>query len=414
MPPEILRGLQLKDLGRYADAENAFREALAQEPNDAFALHQLAACQLHQPQRKREALATIDRAIAKEPNDADHHVLRSYILSVLDRPRDGLAAAQTALSLDPHHAGAFTAEAQAHLQTEQWPRAEQSARQALALDADNSAAANQLAQALRLQNKNAENAAHLAGMLARDPEDPFTHANAGWTALQRGEHRAAETHFREALRLDPDFESARDGLLNSFRARSPIYRTYLRYCFFMQRLSSGARWAVIIGLYFGVKLAGQITGGDALVALYMLFVLWVWVAKPVGNFFLLFDSFARYALRPREKLEAAAVGGSLGPGLALLIASFAFGWPAVVTLGIGLIAASFPLSMTFTNGSRPGTWLFGTVAAVTLLGAALTALAHLVPLIDQGTARQIFTVGAIGCLAATWLGNVPALRRPAE
>lgn len=414
MPPEILRGLQLKDLGRYADAENAFREALAQEPNDAFALHQLAACQLHQPERKREALATIDRAIAKEPNDADHHVLRSYILSVLDRPRDGLAAAQTALSLDPHHAGAFTAEAQAHLQTEQWPRAEQSARQALALDADNSAAANQLAQALRLQNKNAENAAHLAGMLARDPEDPFTHANAGWTALQRGEHRAAETHFREALRLDPDFESARDGLLNSFRARSPIYRTYLRYCFFMQRLSSGARWAVIIGLYFGVKLAGQITGGDALVALYMLFVLWVWVAKPVGNFFLLFDSFARYALRPREKLEAAAVGGSLGPGLALLIASFAFGWPAVVTLGIGLIAASFPLSMTFTNGSRPGTWLFGTVAAVTLLGAALTALAHLVPLIDQGTARQIFTVGAIGCLAATWLGNVPALRRPAE
>ena len=414
MPPEILRGLQLKDLGRYADAENAFREALAQEPNDAFALHQLAACQLHQPQRKREALATIDRAIAKEPNDADHHVLRSYILSVLDRPRDGLAAAQTALSLDPHHAGAFTAEAQAHLQTEQWPRAEQSARQALALDADNSAAANQLAQALRLQNKNAENAAHLAGMLARDPEDPFTHANAGWTALQRGEHRAAETHFREALRLDPDFESARDGLLNSFRARSPIYRTYLRYCFFMQRLSSGARWAVIIGLYFGVKLAGQIPGGDALVALYMLFVLWVWVAKPVGNFFLLFDSFARYALRPREKLEAAAVGGSLGPGLALLIASFAFGWPAVVTLGIGLIAASFPLSMTFTNGSRPGTWLFGTVAAVTLLGAALTALAHLVPLSDQGTARQIFTVGAIGCLAATWLGNVPALRRPAE
>ena len=311
-------------------------------------------------------------------------------------------------------ARAFTAEAQAHLQTEQWPRAEQSARQALALDADNSAAANQLAQALRLQNKNAENAAHLAGMLARDPEDPFTHANAGWTALQRGEHRAAETHFREALRLDPDFESARDGLLNSFRARSPIYRTYLRYCFFMQRLSSGARWAVIIGLYFGVKLAGQIPGGDALVALYMLFVLWVWVAKPVGNFFLLFDSFARYALRPREKLEAAAVGGSLGPGLALLIASFAFGWPAVVTLGIGLIAASFPLSMTFTNGSRPGTWLFGTVAAVTLLGAALTTLAHLVPLLDQGTARQIFTVGAIGCLAATWLGNVPALRRPAE
>lgn len=414
LAPQIMRGLQLKDLGRYADAERAFTEALAQEPDDAFTLHQLAACQLHQPQRQRDALATIDRAIAIEPNDADHHVLRGYILTVLDRPKDGLAAAQTALGLDPHHTGAFTAEAQAHLQMEQWPLAEKSARQALTLDADNSAAANQLASALRLQNKLGENAAHLAGMLARDPEDPFTHSNAGWTALQRGQHREAETHFREALRLNPDFESAREGLLNSFRARSPIYRTYLRYCFFMQRLSSGSRWAVIIGLYFGVKVAGRIPGGFILVALYMLFVLWVWVAKPVGNFFLLFDAFARYALRPAEKSEAVIVGGGLLAGLVVLIAGAGLAAAPIITLGLGLIAASFPLSMTFTNGSRLGSWLFGSIAAVTLLGALLQLLAVHVPLIGANVAMTIFTVGAIGCLVSTWLGNIPALRRPAE
>jgi len=65
--PQILRGLQLKDLGRYADAERAFKEALAHEPNDAFVLHQLAACQFHQAGLQREALATIDSAIAVEP-----------------------------------------------------------------------------------------------------------------------------------------------------------------------------------------------------------------------------------------------------------------------------------------------------------------------------------------------------------
>ena len=414
LAPQIMRGLQLKDLGRYADAESAFKEALAQEPNDGFTLHHLAACQLHQPQRQRDALATIGGAIAIEPNDADHHVLRSYILSVLDRPKDGLAAAQIALGLDPHHAGAFTAEAQAHLQMEQWPRAEQSARQALALDADNAPAANQLAQALRLQNKLAENAAHIAGMLARDPEDPFTHANAGWAALQRDEHRAAEVHFREALRLDPDFESAREGLLTSFRARSRIYRTYLRYCFFMQRLSSGSRWAVILGLYFGVKVARYIPFGFALVALYMLFVLWVWVAKPVGNFFLMFDSFARYALRPAEKREAAVVGVALGIGLAAFLAGLGFGSGNTEFAGIGLIAVAFPLSMTFTNGSRIGSWLFATVAAVTLFGTALAVLSDYVPLIPAAAAMQIFQAGAIACLASTWLGNVRALRRPAE
>ena len=414
LQPQVLRGLQLKDLGRYADAEKILKEALALEPNDDFTLHHLAACQLHQPRRERDALATIDSAIALEPNDADHHVLRSYILSSLDRAKDGLAAAQTALGLDPQHSGAFTAEAQAHLHMEQWPRAEQAARQALALDADNAAAANQLAHALRLQNKLAENATHLAGMLARDPEDAYTHANAGWAALQRGEHRVAEGHFREALRLDPDFESARDGLLTSFRARSPIYRAYLSYCFFMQRLSSGSRWAMILGLYFGVKVARYIPGGFILVALYMLFVLWVWVAKPVGNFFLLFDPFARYALRPAEKREAAVVAGCLLAGIATLVTGLLLAATGVEMLGIGLIAASFPLSMTFTNGSRLGTWLFGTIGAITLLGAVLQLLAGHVPLIEAGAATTLFTTGAIGCLASTWLGNVPALRRQAE
>src|SRR5580698_7582620 len=115
LSPQILRGLKLKDLGRFADAERSFREALAQEPNDAFALHQLAACQFHQAGRQREALATVDSAIAIEPNSADHHILRSFILSHLNRPKDGLEAARTAMSLDPLHSGAFTAAAQAHL-----------------------------------------------------------------------------------------------------------------------------------------------------------------------------------------------------------------------------------------------------------------------------------------------------------
>ena len=247
--PQILRGLQLKDLGRYPEAERAFKEALAQEPNDAFTLHQLAACQFHQSGRQREALATVDAAIAIEPNSADHHILRSFILSHLNRSKEALETARLAISLDPLRSGAFTAAAQAHLHLENWADAEAAARKALALDADNSASANQLAQALRLQNKLAENASHLAGMLARDPADPHTHASAGWAALQRGERRTAEVHFREALRLSPGFESAREGLLTSFRARSPLYRAYLRYCFAMQRLGKGRQWAVIIGAY---------------------------------------------------------------------------------------------------------------------------------------------------------------------
>ena len=373
--PQILRGLQLKQLGRFADAENAFKEALAQEPNDAFALHHLAACQWQIPERRKESLPTIDQAIALEPNEAEHHVLRAFILCSLDRAREALAATQSALTLDPNDSSVYTAEAQAYLHLENWAAAERAARQALALDADNSGAANQLAQALRLQNKQAETDAHLAGMLARDPDDAFTHANAGWSALHRGAHREAEVHFREALRIDPDFDYAREGLLTSFRARSPLYRAYLKYSFAMARLSRRGRWAVILVVWFVVQVARDLPWGVVFVALYFLFVLWVWVARPVGNAMLLFDRFARYALRPLEKIEAAAVAGSLAVGVAGVTASFALSAEAALFIGLFGIAAAFPLSLIFTNTSRLGRWIFGTIVAVALVATLLLVAA---------------------------------------
>ncbi|MDP8921430.1 MAG: tetratricopeptide repeat protein [Chloroflexota bacterium] len=44
------------------------------------------------------------------------------------------------------------------------------------------------------------------------PEDGQTHANRGWLALRRGERALALAHLREALRLDPESEAARQGL----------------------------------------------------------------------------------------------------------------------------------------------------------------------------------------------------------
>ncbi|EDY17880.1 TPR repeat-containing protein [Chthoniobacter flavus Ellin428] len=407
--PQIMRGLQLKQLGRFADAVTAFKEALAQEPNDAFALHQLAGCQWRIAEARREALQTIDQAIAIEPNGAEHHVLRAFILCALDRPKEALLSTQMALSLDPNDSYAHTAEAQAYLQMENWPLAERSAREALALDADNSGAANQLAQALRLQNKLAENAAHLAGMLARDPEDAFTHANAGWAALQRGEHRAAEVHFREALRLDPDFDYAREGLLSSFRARSPLYRGYLKYCFAMARLNRGARWAVILGFYFGSRVAHYLPGGYIIVALYFLFVLWVWVARPVGNAMLLADRFARFALRPAEKIEAAAVSSCLAIGITGFILNLALNWDSAMLAGVGGVAIAFPLSLVFTNQSVLGRWIFGGISGVTFVATILGVIADAISLASAPLFVGLSLGACVACAACTWLGNIRAL-----
>jgi tetratricopeptide (TPR) repeat protein len=410
LSPHIRLGMQCRELNRLGDAERHFKDALAEDPNDDLALQQLALTVHMQNDREREALEVIDRAIAVDPNDASHHTARAFILCSLDRSADALKSARTARELDPYLDSAITAEAQAHLLMKNWPEAERAAREALAIDPDEAGPANLLSHALRMQGKSVENDAQIAGLLERDPENEHTHFNAGWSALNRGDHRAAETHFREALRLNPSFDPAREGLLTSFRARSPIYRGYLNYCIWMSRLKGGAQWAIILGIYFGVKvlrnIANQFSPALAIGigVIYFVFVLWVYVADPFGNFILLFDRFARYALRKTEKIEAWVVGGSIAFGFASLCAGMALGIVPMALLGGALVFAAIPFSMVFTNKSRIGAALFATVGLTLLLGAALMILG-----VEAGSA--IAVTALIGVMLSTWLSAVPFLRR---
>ncbi len=410
----VQRGLVLMEQGRFSDAANFFRQALAQNPRDAFALNRLAICQLQLPAEQGQALDTIHRALECEPNEPLNHAVKAYVLGARNRSREALDAARLAVTLDPDSVFALNAQAYAHCLLEQWADAERVARRALSLDADNSIAANHLAHALRLQNKMAENAGQIAGMLARDPEDAATHCNAGWAALQRGERRVAEQHFFEALRLDPEMEPARAGLLNAFRSRSPLYRAYLAYCFKMSRMGKNARWGVILGLYFGVKFARVFLKGPAGIAiglLYLVFVLWVWVAKGVGNFILLFDRFARHALRRNEKIEAFFVGGSICLGIALLLASFAIANSAPFFLAVGIGCSAVPFSMTFTNPSRVGSIIFGFAGGAALLGGIAGAISALYPnVLSENTAMVFWGGGILVAMLTTWLGNISALR----
>ena len=122
--------------------------------------------------------------------------------------------------------------------------AETAAREALALDPDSSGAANLLSHALRIQGKSGENEGRIEAMLARDPESDDNHCAAGWQALQSGKREQAQTHFMEALRLNPENDLAREGMLEAFKARSPLYRSYLKWAFWMASQSQARQWAV--------------------------------------------------------------------------------------------------------------------------------------------------------------------------
>ncbi len=413
-------GLRFLQLGRYPDAEQRFKDALASEPDSDALLGLLAHAVQSQDGREKDALEIIDRAIGVEPNEADHHTMRAFILNSLTRPKDALTAAKVAQSLEPYSEQALAAQSQSYILMKDWPDAERAAREALAIEPEYSMAANLLAEALRNQGRDVENRAQIAGMLERDPENAYTHHSAGWAALQRGDHRAAETHFREALRLSPDMEGARQGLLASFRSRSPFYSGYLRYCLWMGRLKEKAQWAIILGVYLGFRLIRMIADmystnlAIAIVALYLLLVLWAFVANAVGNFILLFDRFARFALRRNETIEAVVSGGGVVVGLLFLCAGFALQMQWALLLGGALALGAIPWSMVFTNASRVGVILFGAVGLTVWLGAATVLTGNAMgSKAIEGAGLTLLGAGAFGVVLSTWLGSVRALRRAA-
>ena len=418
MSESFTRALLFVKQGRYREAESYLRQAIQNDPEDPQCFFFLATCLMHDPKNRSEALAMIDQALRLRPNRAFYHAQRANILVLLSRAKEAMLEVEQARTLAPESADSYVAESVVMLVSGKPQEAERAARQALALDAENEAAGDSLADALRMQGKLGESEAQIRGLLARNPENPWTHSSAGMLALQKGDGRTAERHFLAALRIDPEHSEAREGLLHAFRARSPFYRAYLKYSFTMERLGPARRGFVVIGLLLLMQLAnftfvGKLAPiGFALVAVYCLFVLWIWVARGVGNLFLLFDRFARHALRNGEKREAVVVGGGVMVGVTLFAAGVLLKQIGVVFLGLTLVSAVFPMSLVFTNRSKAGRIVFGFIGGFVYLGGLVSFLLSFLAVGKAGDlAANLFGCTMILALIATWVGNIPALRR---
>lgn len=395
---------------RYREALGLVEESLAAFPDDALLHYQRAIC-LAAMDQPAAALNATEAALALEPNAPDFHALKAQILMQMDKAKPALAAVEEAIRLAPHEAEHHAIRAGVLGAQHKWKEAEAAAREALAIDADNATAATLLSHTLRLQGKSSENAEQIAGMLARDPDDDDNHAAAGWAALQSGNRTQAETHFLEALRLNPHNSFARDGLLESFRSRSPLYRGYLKYVFFMARLTPGMQ----IGLLIGAYLVARFFGGPVL-WIYLAFAFSSHVAPGAGNLIIASDRRARRALHRKELVDGIVVGGLLL--LALGLAVVALGLQSTfLALTAGASAAlAFPLSKVFLNKSQIGTILFSVLSGLALLCFLYFGVLHLAAGDDATSGMRVvgfgtWLVGVLICGASTFLSLIPALSR---
>lgn len=423
--PQLQRALVLHEQGRHDLAEKELRQHLAQDPNDGYA-QALLAITLLERERLDEAERTAREAIGNEPDFAFAHFALARVLSSRQREGEALSAIEEAIRLEPEDADYHGMRAGIEFDRRNWKAALDAAEEGLQFEPEHAGCNNLRAMALVKLGRKSEAGVTIERTLARDPGNAFSHANQGWTLLEEGRRKEAMNHFRESLRLDPTNDWARAGLVEGLKAGNPLYAVMLKYFLWMQKLSHGARWGVIIGGYF----ANQVMAGAAkknpdlapwllpLRILYVVFVVFTWLAYPIFNLMLFVHPVGRHALDKEQRAQASWVGICLATGLGSLIAwgvSGRKGEYLIPALVFGLLA--IPVAAVF--GCMKG-WPRWTMIAVTLVLAALGSTASVIacfihPPKDSpmaGLAQSTFVIFLLGVFLSQWVANWLAQQRP--
>ncbi len=418
------RGIVLYGQGRYDLADKEFRQSLAEDPENGLAHAYLSLC-LSSLDRHAEALAEADEAIRVDPGEGFPHHVRGRALLGNDRYREAEAEAMQAVELEPTDADNRALLSAIFCARRQWQAALDAANAGLELDAEHSECRNLRGMALVQLGRNAEAAHSFGSALADDPENAITHANQGWNLLHQANYKGALEHFREALRLDPNLEYARIGIIEALKAHHFVYRTMLRFFLWMSRQSQIAQTAIILGMVFGRQALAHIEKAypafapftTPILALSFGFIVLTWVAGPVFNFLLMFNRFGRLALKPAEKLEAGVIGGSLTLATGFFIANtIKSSDPTFVPmLFFGLML--FPLAVMFRQKSGRGRLIMLAFVA-TMFVVYIPAFSHiLLPSSSPFTwdqTEQGLMIFIYGCMFSTWIPMLLGWREAAR
>ncbi|MFZ4763372.1 MAG: tetratricopeptide repeat protein [Roseimicrobium sp.] len=409
------RGELLRAQQRYSDAAELFQRALAADANHAPSYTMLALCWMREEGKRAQAVDAARRGVALEPEDSFHRSVLALAIaatakdgqdSVLEEAR---VVASHAVQLNPDSDFSVAVESQLYLRLRKYAAAEASARRALALNVENAWAAEVLSIALLQQHKDEDNASLVSYQLENRPDDDSSHTSAGWLALRKGRHREANKHFLEALRLNPMNEGARLGLVESFRARSWVYGPYVRFCHAMSRFSEGAQTGIMIGGFVAYRVLREYLNtvspfwASVLVAVWLTLALWSHLARGVGSFFMLFDGFARRALRPVEFWEGVAVGGATLCALLCLGLSVAAALQEARFAALALFFSAIVSAAAFTNDHYWGKYLYAVAAVVAGLGALVTIADAFLPGGVGLAGGAAFLVTILLGVAVSWL-----------
>jgi tetratricopeptide (TPR) repeat protein len=321
MDPHIERASLLLRQGRVNDAITQLKNALQQNPDNHEALSMYARC-FFDKKEFEEGIKILQQAIAIDPDNHYYFYLLAFAFYRKHMNAAAVDNLQKSIQLNPFFAEAYGLFSLTLCEEKDFEKALQKANEGLTVDSENITCLNGRSVALNKLRRVDDAVETMQFALKQDPDNEFTHSTAGWNYLEKGNNKMAATHFKEALRINPNNNNARQGLKESLKSIIPPYRWLLQYNFWINNKGKKARWAIPLGMYFGVRVFSAAlqsnnttnTIGTVLIGLYVLFALTTWLIYPLANFFLLFHKDGKYAVNTTERWTAITVVCSLAAG----------------------------------------------------------------------------------------------------
>lgn len=375
----LQRAQLLLSQGRHELAEQDLRQALAQDPDSGIAHALLALC-LASMERYEEATREAEQAVHLDPDDSFSHYALAQVMYLRNRFDESLNSIRRAIQIDPFDADYFSVQAAIYYDLSHWKDAAASAKQGLEVDPEHVRCLNIRSLSLTKLGQRDEAGAGLQVALEREPDNAHSHCSLGFLKLHEGDANGALVHFREALRLDPNSQAARAGVVESMKARNIIYRWLLNFFLWLNTFSPRTQMLLILGIAFGqgiiASTAKSVPVLEPLVPFvifgYLAFVWMCWCGPMLFNLVLRWDRFGRLALSDDQKLESSIAGSYLLFAVAVAIAIWvAVDGEAAIIFAAPFAAALIPLNGTFSSKGTGIFWpLAGVTVAVTLLAIA--------------------------------------------
>ncbi len=321
---------------------------------------------LFETKRYELAINEIQLELSQNP---DNHLLYAYLslaLSALDKQDEALIQAQKAVEMAPDDDYVYFVLASAHLEKKQLIKAKEIILQAIQINPfgevhfhvlasiylaqnqiDKSLEASEYALSLNPENfqalnykaialihkgdyKSAEYALALA--LKENPEGEFSLISFGHLLLKQNKAKQAIEKFEQALRINPNSQSAREGLLEAFKHKNWLYGSL---SFLLSQMSNFFKYLaqkkflnIIFGLIIGLMIISilipkllpsiVLVGLFTLSRLFLLLLITIALLGKLMEFYFLFRGKYRLAFSDEQiKSNKNLLGASLIFGLIL-------------------------------------------------------------------------------------------------